>query len=173
MVTQLFRNGKMWGTPPLKDRYDVVIVGAGGGYTYSASGPTHHAADDLALMTTLPGMTVVAPGDPEEVSQLFPQLIEMNSPAYFRVGRFGEPRYEAEEPPVLGKARLLRDGEQIAILTTGDMAAIALEAPRSARGATGGGGAGCAPNRGDARAKSFWSYNMSRSQCRGNSKGKT
>jgi transketolase C-terminal domain/subunit len=44
------------------------------------------------------------------------------------VGRFGEPRYDAEEAPVLGKARLLRNGEQIAILTTGDMAAIALDA---------------------------------------------
>ena len=106
----------------------VVIVGAGGGYTYSASGPTHHAADDLALMSTLPGMTVVAPGDPEEVSQLFPQLIANRGPAYFRVGRFGEPRYDAEEPAVLGKARLLRNGEQIAILTTGDMAAVTLEA---------------------------------------------
>ncbi|MBK35747.1 MAG: transketolase [Gemmatimonadetes bacterium] len=106
----------------------VAIVGAGGGYTYSASGPTHHAADDLALMSTLPGMTVVAPGDPEEVSQLFPQLIANHGPAYFRVGRFGEPRYDAEEPAVLGKARLLRNGEQIAILTTGDMAAVTLEA---------------------------------------------
>ena len=106
----------------------VVIVGAGGGYTYSDSGPTHHAPDDLALMMSLPGMTVVAPGDPEEVTQLFPQMLKGSGPSYFRIGRYGEPTYRAEEAPVLGKARLLRDGEQIAILTTGDMAAVALEA---------------------------------------------
>jgi len=106
----------------------VVIVGAGGGYTYSDSGPTHHAPDDLTLMMSLPGMTVVAPGDPEEVNQLFPQLMMGTGPCYFRIGRYGEPTYLAEESPVLGKARLLRDGEQIAILTTGDMAAVALEA---------------------------------------------
>lgn len=106
----------------------VVIVGAGGGYTYSASGPTHHAPDDLTLMTSLPGMTVMAPGDPEEVTQLFPQVLKLSGPSYFRIGRYGEPKYQAEEPPVLGRARLLRDGEQVAILTTGDMAAVALEA---------------------------------------------
>ena len=44
------------------------------GYLYSTSGSPHHAADDLALMSVLPGMTVVAPGDPNEVIQLFPQL---------------------------------------------------------------------------------------------------
>ena len=52
----------------------VVLVGAGGGYIYAPSGVSHHAADDLALMTALPGMTVVAPGDPNEVAQLLPQL---------------------------------------------------------------------------------------------------
>jgi len=106
----------------------VVIVGAGGGYTYSPSGPTHHAPDDLSLMMSLPGMIVVAPGDPEEVTQLFPQFLKQSGPSYFRVGRYGEPKYQAEEEPVLGRARLLRDGEQVAILTTGDMAAVALDA---------------------------------------------
>src|SRR3989338_5271951 len=51
----------------------VLIVGAGGGYAYAASGVTHHAADDLALMAVLPNMRVVAPGDPNEVAKLVPQ----------------------------------------------------------------------------------------------------
>ena len=106
----------------------VVIVGGGGGYTYSASGVTHHSAEDLALMSSLPGMTVVAPGDPYEVAQLFPQVLKLPGPSYFRIGRYGEPCYEAETPPVLGKARLLRDGERVAIVTTGDMGATALDA---------------------------------------------
>ena len=106
----------------------VIIVGAGGGFTYAASGVTHHAIDDLAIMSSLPGMTVVAPGDPNEVTHLFPQVLKLSGPSYFRIGRYGEPSYEADDPPVLGRARLLRDGEDIAVISTGDMAAVVLQA---------------------------------------------
>jgi transketolase len=106
----------------------VLIVGAGGGYAYSASGVTHHAGDDLALMSLLPGMTVVAPCDPPEITALLPQLLALKGPAYLRVGMFGEPEVPAAEPPVLGKARLLAQGEKAAIVTTGDLAVVALEA---------------------------------------------
>ena len=53
----------------------VVLVGAGRGYVYSTSGISHHAVDDIALMSVLPGMTVVVPGDPAEVKQLLPQVL--------------------------------------------------------------------------------------------------
>ncbi len=106
----------------------VVIIGAGRGYLYSTSGVSHHAADDLALMSVLPGMTVVAPGDPNEVVQLFPQLFNLPGPSYFTVGRFGEPSYEAAEPAILGRARLLRKGEQIAVIGTGEIANEVLKA---------------------------------------------
>lgn len=106
----------------------VVLVGGGRGYVYSTSGVSHHAVDDLALMSLLPGMTVVVPGDPDEVRQLFPQVLELAGPAYFTVGRFGEPVYEAPEPAVLGRARLLRDGERVAVLSVGEVAHEALKA---------------------------------------------
>ncbi len=106
----------------------VVVVGAGGGYTYASSGVTHHAGDDIALMSVLPGMTVVAPGDPNEVRQLLPQLLELPGPSYFRIGRFVESSYQAPGPPVLGQARLLRDGGRVAILSTGDIAPAVVEA---------------------------------------------
>lgn len=99
----------------------VILVGAGRGYTYAVSGVSHHASDDLGLMSLLPGMTVVAPGDPGEVRQLFPQVLQLRAPAYFTVGRFGEPAYEAEEPAILGKGRLVRKGSGIAILTVAEM----------------------------------------------------
>jgi transketolase len=106
----------------------VVIVGAGGGYTYASSGVTHHSGEDLALMGLLPNMTVVAPGDPGEFRQLFPQLLQLNGPSYIRVGKYGEPAYSAPEDAVLGRARLLRDGRNLAILTTGGVAVEALQA---------------------------------------------
>lgn len=106
----------------------VTLIGAGRGYTYSTSGVSHHAVDDIGLMSALPNMTVVIPGDPTELEQLFPQVMRLAGPAYFTIGRFGEPRYEAEEPSVLGRARLLRQGEKVAIVSTGEIANEVLRA---------------------------------------------
>jgi transketolase len=109
-------------------RLPVVVVGAGGGYTYADAGVTHHAKEDLALMSLIAGMTVVAPGDPNEVTELLPQLLRLDRPSYIRIGRFGEPRFSAPEPIVVGRARLLRNGERVAVLTTGSSIIQALEA---------------------------------------------
>jgi len=106
----------------------VVVVGAGGGYTYANSGVTHHAAEDLALMSAIPAMTVVAPGAPSEVSTLLPQLIDLDGPSYIRVGRYGEPDYPAEHPAQLGRARQVRDGSEVAVVTTGEVASEATAA---------------------------------------------
>jgi len=111
----------------------VVIVGAGGGYGYCENGPTHHAGEDLALMCSLPGMTVVAPGDAGEVQQLLSQVMKLSGPAYFRIGRGREPVYHADAPVVLGKARLLQQGERIAVLSTGEIAGQLVEALKICR----------------------------------------
>lgn len=108
----------------------VVVVGAGGGYTYSASGITHHAVEDLALMSLLPGFTVVAPGDSGEVTVLLPQILRLPGPAYFRVGRYGDGTFDAEEPCVLGRARLIARGSRILLATTGDMAVVVSKAAK-------------------------------------------
>jgi transketolase len=99
----------------------VVVVGAGGGYTYATSGVTHHAAEDLGLMALLPNTTIVAPSDPVELTHLMPQLLNVDGPAYLRIGRYGEPVVECVEPPVLGKARLSEEGSAIGILCIGDV----------------------------------------------------
>lgn len=105
----------------------VVLVGGGGGYTYASSGVTHHAVEDIALMSVLPNMTVVIPGDPNETRELMPQLLMLPGPSYLRIGRYGEPTYQSSDPIVLGRARLLSDGEQIAIISAGDMAVVVLQ----------------------------------------------
>lgn len=106
----------------------IVVVGAGGGYTYGSSGVTHHAQEDLGLMSLLPNMTVVAPGDPGEITQLLPQLLELDGPSYIRVGKFGEPCYQADNPAIVKKARLIREGSRVAIVTTGGQAVHAIAA---------------------------------------------
>lgn len=112
----------------------VVIVGVGGGFGYSHSGITHHAAYDLALMGSIPGMTIIAPGDPNEVDALLPQIVELSGPCYLRIGRGGEPLVHADSPVLLGKARLLNDGEGVAILSTGEMAGVAMKAVEILKG---------------------------------------
>lgn len=106
----------------------VTVIGDGGGYTHASSGVTHHAGEDLALMSSIPNMTVVAPGDPHEVSELLPQVLALPGPAYFRVGKYGEPAYRADDRVILGRGRLLREGRELAIVATGQIAAVALEA---------------------------------------------
>ena len=108
----------------------VAVVGAGRGLTYSTSGISHHALDDVALMSSIPGVTVVTPGDPAEVSALLPQVLTLDGPSYFSVGKYGEPTYEALEAPALGKLRLLQRGHAVAVITLGEMASVALDAAR-------------------------------------------
>jgi transketolase len=109
-------------------RLPVLVVGAGGGYTYADAGVTHHAKEDLALMSLIAEMTIVAPGDPNEVTELLPQLLRLDRPSYIRIGRFGEPRFESPAPIELGRGRLLGRGERVALLTTGNAVIWALEA---------------------------------------------
>lgn len=99
----------------------IMIVGAGGGFTYAKAGVTHHAADDLVLMGALPGMSIVVPGGPDELRELMPQMLKLNGPSYLRVGKFGEPEIGHDSVIKLGQARKLIDGEKVAIITSGDI----------------------------------------------------
>ncbi|HBE03259.1 MAG: hypothetical protein A2096_15210 [Spirochaetes bacterium GWF1_41_5] len=99
----------------------VMIVGAGGGFTYAKSGVTHHAPDDLALLGILPDMTIVSPGGPDELRMLMPELLKLKGPSYLRVGKYGEPELNHPSPVELGKGRCLRAGKRIAIITSGDI----------------------------------------------------
>lgn len=129
-----FMTGRCWEQIKVSLAYHglpVVVAGAGGGYSYSTAGTTHHAAEDLGLMSLIPGMTVTAPGCPSELASLLPQLIDLPGPSYMRIGKYGEPEYDEIYIAMLGKARCLRiawSNNPIAILTTGDRPLAALEA---------------------------------------------
>jgi len=108
---------------------NVKIVALGGGFAYGALGMTHHATEDLAIMRALPGMTVVAPGDPIEADLATRAIIARAGPCYLRLGRSGERVLHRPDVPFeLGKAITLRDGQDLTIISTGGMLATALEA---------------------------------------------
>jgi len=108
----------------------VVLVGVGGGLAYDVLGPTHHAIEDVAIMRALPRMTVVVPCDPDEARQATVAAHAAEHPVYIRLGKNGEPSLgTASLPPFeLGRARILREGEDVAVIGCGPMLALALEA---------------------------------------------
>ena len=108
---------------------DVKIVAVGGGLAYGSLGVSHFATEDLAILRALPNMTVVAPGDPVEVAQLVPQIVQREGPVYLRLGRAGEKAMHAPGTEVkLGQLTRARAGTDVLLLTVGGMLPVALEA---------------------------------------------
>lgn len=104
------------------DRLPVILVGAGGGLVYAPLGPTHQAIDDFSLMTTIPGMYVVAPADPLEMETMLELLRTEEVPAYVRVAKGGEPIITKNFAPLqAGKMRSVREGDKVAVVTTGSL----------------------------------------------------
>ena len=86
---------------------DVTVVAVGGGLAYGALGMSHHATEDLAIMRSIPGMAVAAPGDPEETSAVLAELLASGGPAYLRLGKAGEPTVH-DGPVVVPRGTSLR-----------------------------------------------------------------
>jgi transketolase len=108
----------------------VTIVGIGGGVSYSTLGGTHHAMEDVALMTSLPNMSVFAPCDPAETEAATRWLATQNQhPAYLRLGKAGEPDVtsHALDPFEFGRIRRLREGRGTAFLTYGPITKTVLD----------------------------------------------
>jgi transketolase len=98
----------------------VTIVAVGGGLTYGALGFTHHAIEDLAIMSVLPGMRVIAPGDPVETTLAMEQIVANPAPTYLRLGKAGEPVVHTSPPDFrLGRAIVVRDGNDLTAVATG------------------------------------------------------
>jgi transketolase len=107
----------------------VRLIANGGGLVYAPLGPTHQAIDDLALMSTIPNMTVIAPADAHEMRQLMPLTLEVEGPVYIRLGKgFEEMVTQSAWVYELGKGRYLKEGKDAVIVTTGVTLQKALKA---------------------------------------------
>ena len=100
----------------------VIIVGTGSGLSYAELGPTHHSLEDLAILRTLPGMSVLAPCDPIELRLSLRAALSQDGPVYIRIGKKGEPAIHPRDPDFqIGKAIVVRAGSEVALLSTGTM----------------------------------------------------
>lgn len=108
---------------------NVKVVAVGGGMVYGALGASHFATEDLALLRAMPGMTVVAPNDARETAEAVRALVCQPGPGYLRISRGGDSRTDNPAIPFeLGKAILIREGGDAAILATGGMLQAGLQA---------------------------------------------
>jgi transketolase len=115
-----------------EDNLDVKIICALPGLT-TGYGPSHQAAEDLALMRAMPNMTVIDPCDALEIEQMVPAISAHEGPVYARLLRGNVPvvldeyGYQFE----LGKAKLLRDGAEVLVISSGIMTMRALEVAKA------------------------------------------
>lgn len=111
-----------------EDNLNVKIACALPGLT-TGYGPSHQAAEDLALMRAMPNMTIIDPCDALDIEQMVPAVAAHNGPVYMRLLRgkvpmvLDEYNYKFE----LGKAKLIRDGRDVLVIASGIMTMRALE----------------------------------------------
>jgi transketolase len=111
---------------------NVKIVCALPGLT-SGYGPSHQAAEDIALMRAMPNMTVIDPCDATEIEQAVPAIAAHKGPVYMRLLR-GQVPVVLEEYGYrfeLGKAKLIREGADVLMISTGLLTMRALEAAKT------------------------------------------
>lgn len=108
---------------------NVTVIGISGGISYGALGATHHSLQDIALMRSIPGLTVMIPSDAVQMRKITKQLLQEPRPTYIRVARGGVPViYDESAEITIGKANRLTEGKDAAIIACGQLVATALEA---------------------------------------------
>lgn len=114
---------------------NVKVCATHGGITVGEDGASHQTFEDIALMRVLPDMTVISPADAVSAKILLREEFEREGSAYIRLGRSGVPVVYSEDADIrIGKAAVLREGSDVAIIATGIMVAEALSAAETLAG---------------------------------------
>lgn len=103
-------------------RANVIAVSVGAGVAYGSLGMTHQALEDIAIMRSLPHLSLIAPGDPIETSEAVGYLAQGRGPAYLRLGRAGEPVVHKKVIGwQFGRAIEVLPGNDLTLIATGTM----------------------------------------------------
>lgn len=110
---------------------NVKIACSHGGVTPANDGASHQCIEDLGVLRTLPNMTVIMPADYYAAKKLVEKAAQMYGPCYLRFTRDAIPViYDEDAEFEIGKANVLRDGKDVAIIANGDTVCIALDAAK-------------------------------------------
>lgn len=101
---------------------NVKIVGVGAGFSYAIYGYTHYALEDVAILRTLPNMSILTPGDPIEAEFAVKEALRIKGPVYIRLGKAGEPNIHKNISKLqFGKASVIKSGSGVALITSSIM----------------------------------------------------
>lgn len=121
----VFLSGRAWDqirTTVCYNNLNVKFGGAHAGISVGPDGATHQALEDIAITRVLPNMTVVAPCDYLEAKKAVLAAAQWEGPVYIRFGREAVPVITQEDTPFeIGKARVLREGTDVALIACGAM----------------------------------------------------
>ena len=116
------RNWEQIRTTATLNNQPVKVVGSHAGVSVGPDGATHQMLVDIAIMRVLPNMVVIAPGDSLEAEKATLALAENGKPSYLRLAREKTPIFSTKESPFeIGKAYVLKEGEDVTLLGTGTM----------------------------------------------------
>jgi transketolase len=112
-------------------RQNVKVVGRCAGLTYSDLGATHQSLDDIAIIRTIPGVTVINPGDPIDIIKAVHAAAAHVGPVYIKLGSPKMPVLMDENYPfVIGKGVVMQEGSDVTIIGTGTVLSKAADATR-------------------------------------------
>ncbi|MCX7772635.1 MAG: transketolase family protein [Clostridia bacterium] len=108
---------------------NVKIGATHAGITVGEDGASHQAIEDIALMRSIPQMTVISPADATSAAALVKQAAELDGPVYLRLGRLDVPVvYSADTAFEIGKGLTVKDGKDVTLIATGLMLEQAMKA---------------------------------------------
>jgi transketolase len=105
---------------------NVKLIGAGAGYIYGNLGATHHALEDIGVMSTLPNMRCYIPFCGEDATQVTKEMMKREGPCYLRLGTWAKPDWLAV-PPYKHTRRLIK-GEKVTVISMGQVVSSAIKA---------------------------------------------
>jgi len=126
-----FRNADQLRISIAYNNVNVKIGGGHSGITVGADGATHQSLEEIAYVRALPNMTLVVPADYEETKKATIAIGEMIGPAFLRFGRSPVPQFTLPDDEfTIGKANILQEGKDVAIIACGIMVWEALTAAK-------------------------------------------
>jgi transketolase len=100
---------------------NITIIANGGGFSYGPLGMSHHTTEDLAILRSLPNMSVVAPCTANEAGEAITAMIMNGGTGYLRLDKTGATDYLIKDPFVIGKSRRYKNGKDITLIATGSI----------------------------------------------------